>query len=105
MANKQPLVTFLFPTGGETVSGVLPITVQATDPDGKIAWVYLVQSDPLTAKHVTIAKLPGNDTGLYTFDWDTTTVPDGLRLLSAAAIDNGGKRMVDRAWIIIKNAV
>ncbi|MFX1252361.1 MAG: S8 family serine peptidase [Promethearchaeota archaeon] len=71
MINFVPTVTITYPNGGETLSGSATITWMASDPE----------DDPLT---FTIYYWDGGSwveitSGLdvLSYDWDTTTVPDG----------------------------
>ena len=95
--NRQPTVTILQPSDGDTLFGNVQVSVDAHD-DVRINYVVLYDF------YTLVGTVFGN-AGLYVFNWDTTRVANGPHLLSAAAIDSGGKRMVDRIWVTVQNSL
>jgi hypothetical protein len=79
--NTPPTVSIISPLAGATVSGIVPVVANATDLVG-VAGVQF--------------KLDGTDLGTeastppYSVNWDTTSAPDGVHLLSAVARDTAG---------------
>ncbi|MFX0062997.1 MAG: CARDB domain-containing protein, partial [Candidatus Hermodarchaeota archaeon] len=68
---SAPLVTVTSPNGGETLSGTVTITWTAADPDGDSLTFTVYYWDGST--WVELA----NGLTTTSYDWDTTTVPDG----------------------------
>ena len=88
--NKAPSVTILSPEDGSTVSGVVTITVEATDKeDGElIPDIYI---DGVLVAHAN------------TYDWDTTLYSDGLHEIKAEAIDSIGQTGSDVISVTVDN--
>jgi hypothetical protein len=76
--NKAPKVTITNPVDGSTVSGIVTISVEATDkedgpliPDIYIDGVFVIHAN--------------------SYDWDTASYSDGTYTIYAEAVDSGGK--------------
>jgi subtilisin family serine protease len=75
-----PTVSLAAPLGGSTVSGLVPVTVNAADNVG-VARVDLLVNGTVVA----------TDTGApFSFSWDSTGVANGKASLSAVAYDAAG---------------
>ena len=74
-----PSVSFISPTGG-SVSGTVKVSVDATDNVGVVRVDLLVNNAVIATTNV----------GPYTFNWNTTTVPNGSVTLTAKAYDAAG---------------
>ncbi|WP_341326706.1 S8 family serine peptidase [Methylotuvimicrobium sp. KM2] len=82
--SDAPSVNIFSPTGGNTVSGLVEVEVNATDNVG-------VSEVSLYANGFYV----GTDTTApYQFSWDSNQVPDGSVTLSATAIDAAGNEGV-----------
>jgi thermitase len=75
-----PTASITSPSAGATVSGLVAISVAATDNVG-VAQVQLAVDGSLVA---TDTSSP------FSFGWDSTTVPDGNHTLQAIALDGAG---------------
>jgi thermitase len=79
-----PTVAIASPTGGSTVAGIVPVSINATDNVG-------VTKVDLRVNGTTVA----NDTlAPYQFSWDSTTVTNGSVTLTAVAYDAAGNSAV-----------
>ncbi len=75
-----PSVSVFNPKAGQTVSGVVPVDVSATDNEGVTEVAFYAGG-----------KLVGRDTvAPYQFSWNTRNVPKGTALLQARAWDASG---------------
>ena len=79
--HRFPRVTVSSPTNGAVFvqPAPIPITVDASDPDGHITQVYLFQG---TSRLVTLTNAP------YVFQW--TNMPSGSYTLTAQILDDAG---------------
>ena len=73
----NPVVSLSTPADGTTVSAVVTVDVLATDESG-IAQVELLLDGTVIDTDTTFP---------YSFSWDTTSVTNGLKTLSARAVD------------------
>lgn len=80
--DNPPTCSIVDPIGGQTLSGVYRVEVDATD-DNQVSTVEL-SIDSGSWINIT-ANFDGT---YYYYDWDTTTVPDGSLTLDARATDN-----------------
>jgi len=83
-----PSVTVVYPNGGEILSGTVTVSANASDEDGTVINVEFLYSPDAGSTWTSL----GNDTTApYTYEWDTTTVPNGADyLIKAIATDNDG---------------
>ena len=91
-----PAVTLSSPADGANVSGVVSLVALATDNSG-------IQSVTFQIDQVDISKpvtLPP-----YSFDWNSTTIPNGAHVLSAIAIDQAGNRSTASVHVTVSNPV
>lgn len=80
--DNPPACSIVDPVGGQTLSGVYRVKVDATD-DGQVSMVEL------SIDGGSWIDITGNFDGThYFYDWNTTTVPDGSHILDARATDN-----------------
>ncbi len=82
-----PSVSWVTPSGGDTVSGTVTVQVNASDSedsDDSLTVTYTVDggSERATTYNAT--------SGYYEDSWDTTAVADGDHTLSATATDSAG---------------
>lgn len=94
--SDAPSVNIFSPTGGNTVSGLVEVEVNATDNVG-------VSEVTLYANGFYV----GTDTTApYQFSWDSDQVPDGSVTLSASAIDAAGNEGVSNdVNVTVKNTI
>ncbi|WP_404358289.1 S8 family serine peptidase [Methylotuvimicrobium sp. KM1] len=94
--NEAPSVNIFSPTGGNTVSGLVEVEVNATDNVG-------VSEVTLYANGFYV----GTDTTApYQFSWDSNQVADGSVTLSATAIDAVGNDGVSNdVNVTVKNTI
>ncbi len=94
-ADDPPRVALTAPADGATVSGTVPVTAEAVD-DVAVAQVAFAVD----------GRVLGTDTDGtdgWTASWDTTTVADGSRTLSATATDSAGQTSTDLAEVTVGN--
>jgi len=90
-----PAVSMTAPTNGATVSGTIPISATASDDVG-VTKVEFYQGSTL---------LQTVTSGLYSINWDTTTVADAAYLLTAKAFDAAGNSTTSTAVsVTVSNA-
>ena len=101
----SPKVRIIHPSESDKVSGIVNITINATDPDGSIAYVT-VSIDFGKWFNATYDA----HTGYYIYMWNTCEVSEEEHVILAKAVDNEGKTafhdirvVVDnyKAWILI----
>jgi hypothetical protein len=93
--NQAPTVAIASPTAGSTVSGTIPVTATASDPDGTIASVKFTLPDNTT---VTLTAPP------FTTTFDTTRVANGAgQTITALATDNLGATASTSVMFTIAN--
>jgi len=100
-----PKVRIIYPSEGDKVSGVVNITINATNPNSLIVYVA-VSIDIGEWFNATYDP----HTGYYVYMWNTSKISDGEHIIIAKAVDNEGKTayhdirvVVDnyKAWILI----
>ncbi|MFQ6087154.1 MAG: Ig-like domain-containing protein [Candidatus Bathyarchaeia archaeon] len=92
--NTPPIVTLLYPVGGEKLSGVINIRWSASDPDNDVLSVTLQYTTDPTPYCPTcppqrwhiISTSEDND---GTFEWDTTKYPNGQKYQLKVVISDG----------------
>jgi hypothetical protein len=89
---SAPLVSISSPAAGETVSGVVTIAAEATDDVGVMGVQVLVNDESL-----------GEMTGNYAMSWDTTTVPNGMYVISVVARDAAGNAGTTAVTVMVEN--
>ena len=91
-----PSVAISSPTGGTTVSGLVPVDVSATDNVG-VTHVDLLANGNLVASDTSAP---------FAFSWDTSKVPDGSAQLVAYAYDTAGNQTASSTVsVTVKNTV
>ncbi|MHA1259382.1 MAG: caspase family protein [Candidatus Heimdallarchaeaceae archaeon] len=88
---KPPTVTITNPADGVTVSGVITITIEATDKE----------DGPLIPSLYIDGEFIANTNS---YEWDTTTSTDGLHTIYAEASDSGRKTDSDTITVTVDNA-
>lgn len=79
--NQPPIVEIYYPLEGDTISGTVTISGNASDPDGNETLIRVeVRIDPRSWENAT-------GTTSWNYDWDTTTVPNGQHILYARSDD------------------
>lgn len=97
--HKPPVVDITCPADGDTVSGIIIITVSATDKYGVDSVEFFIDG---------IKDADGTDTTEpYEYEWDTRAVPDGSgHSLTARATDTSGNSAVsDPVQVTVSNQV
>ena len=84
--NTPPSVTITHPSMGSTVSGIVDITFDISDVNS-IEEVYVKIDD-------TGFTVSGNH-----YEWDTTTVSDGMHMITVRAVDEAGNE--GSTWILV----
>ncbi|MDP3544236.1 MAG: Ig-like domain-containing protein [Elusimicrobiota bacterium] len=90
-----PSVAFTAPAEGASVSGSVPLTALATDNVGVAGVQFRVDGVDLGAE---LRQPP------FTLPWNTTSVPNGARVLTAAARDAAGNRASATLNVTVANA-
>jgi subtilisin-like proprotein convertase family protein len=93
-ANQAPTVTFTSPTNGQTVSGTITVSANATDADGTVASVKFTLPDGTTVTDTTAP---------FSTTFDTTKVADGSRVFTAVATDNLGATATTSVTVTVAN--
>jgi len=91
--DNPPAVNITAPADGDTVSGIVTITADATDDIGVAQVDFYYDSN-----------LIGTDTASpYSVNWDTTTVDDSAYTITASAVDTASQIASDSISIIVDN--
>ena len=90
----SPLVAFITPSNGSTVSGSVTLTATASD-DVAVANVHFFVDGVAIGSPVTASP--------YTITWDCTGTPDGPHLLDAVAQDTSGNSAKSSINIMVDN--
>jgi hypothetical protein len=83
--STPPTVAITAPSDGATVSGTIIVSATASDDVGVASVQFLLDGAPLAEADTTAP---------YEVAWDTRTVPDGIRTLTARARDAAGNMTV-----------
>jgi hypothetical protein len=89
-----PAVSIAAPGGGTTVSGLVPITANASDSGG-------VASVALAVDGKTVATPTSSP---YSASWNTTAVPNGTHTVTATAKDSAGATASSSITVTVANA-
>lgn len=89
----SPSVSIASPAAGSTVSGPVPILVQASDSLG-------IRQVALSIDGGAIATLVGAP---YAFTWDSTSVPDGTVTLTASVTNVAGNSSSTSTTLVVAN--
>jgi tetratricopeptide (TPR) repeat protein len=90
---SDPTVSFQSPSDGDTVSGTVSIQVTASDDQG-IDYVEIYIDDILGG---TLTTSP------YNYNWDTTSVSDGIHSIKAVAYDTAAKKAEAEINVTVAN--
>jgi hypothetical protein len=94
-----PVISIGTPSSGATVSGIVPLSAQATDN------VALSANNPVVFA-LSGATIPGQVTmngSLFSLNWDSTTSANGPQLLSATATDTSGNTALSSVKVTVAN--
>jgi hypothetical protein len=94
-ANEAPSVSVTYPNGGEKLKDDIQISWTSTDPDNDVLTFSIYYSDDSGASWNLIQ---GGFTGSgpnYSYDWDSTTVPDGTQYMVKVMADDGAIQIED----------
>jgi hypothetical protein len=89
--NKAPAITFINPLNGATVSGIVNVSIKATDSDG------------IDSVSISINGQQASKTTSYT--WNTTGMPSGFYWITAYARDATGQSRTTSITVSIKTTV
>lgn len=78
-----PNVSVTTPSSGATVNGSVPLTATASDTTGITSVQFTVDGSPVGPKLLSAP---------YTYNWDSTTLPNGPHTISAVAVNGVGTR-------------
>lgn len=93
--NQPPTVTIFTPRNGDTVSGAVTLTAQATDTDGQVTGLAF-QIDNGAPVQASLQN------GFWTATWDTSGL-SGNHTVLATATDNGGATGADTVSVSVSN--
>ena len=94
--NLPPTVTVLYPNSGEVVNGTVTVKVTANDPDGTITNVEFLYSSDNGTGWTSLVNRTMHLFGEYRYNWDTTTVSNGVEyLIKAIATNDNGATVSD----------
>jgi hypothetical protein len=91
---SAPLVSISSPAAGETVSGEVTIAAEASDNVGVLGVQFLLNDENLGDE--------GTANG-HTMSWDTTTVPNGMYVISVVARDAAGNVGTTVVTVVVEN--
>lgn len=94
--NNPPSVTLTAPLDGATVSGVVPLTADATDAVGVVQVEFFVDGSSVGVD------ADGSDG--WSATWDSTGGPDGAVTVAATASDDSGQTDTDSVGVTVANA-
>ncbi|MHB8651863.1 MAG: S8 family serine peptidase [Minisyncoccota bacterium] len=89
-----PAVAFATPRSGAVVSGSVPVTISANDPNG-VRSVWLIINGSLAGIRNSYP---------YSFVWDTTKVPNGRMQLYTYVASNSGTYTFTSISVIVQNS-
>lgn len=92
---NPPVVEFLNPLDGQTVSGTVNVTASSSDDTAVTYIFYAVDGAPQTGN---ITEAP------YAWSWDTTQWPDGEHFLKATTHDPFGNNTAETITVTIDNS-
>jgi chitodextrinase len=97
----NPTGSITVPSGGATLSGTTPITVSASDAGG------LNHIDFYRSTNTQIGSVVATGTsGSFTYQWNTTTVPNGSYQIYAKIYDNAGNLVTtSNVTVTVNNVV
>jgi hypothetical protein len=81
-----PTVAILSPVAGQTVSGIVPVSI-AADDDVLLERVSLWLDGP----GIPLGNVPAPFSGPWTYSWDTRGLSNGVHTLQAEAVDDAGQ--------------
>ncbi len=95
-----PSVSITSPTKNAILKGTVTVTVQASSPDGIIAYVEVFYIQGTFPQDIP----PGPKAqGPYTWTWDTSTVENGTYTLQAQAVDDYGNSATSEFNVTVAN--
>lgn len=106
--NREPLVTLIYPKGGEELSGTVAIRWTASDPDGDPLIIRIEYTSdpppfcptcpPPTWNQIAVGL---ENTGEYR--WDTSSIPDGSYIIKVVVSDGVRETSTESDWITVNN--
>jgi len=95
--NQPPTVEITYPDEGDTVSGVITINGTANDPDGDVEFVEVkIDNDSWES---------ASGTTNWSYEWDTTIVPDGQHAIYARSYDGEDYSNITMVNVIVDNEI
>ena len=95
--NTAPTVTLTAPAEGATVSGTVAVEATASDASGVTQVAFSVDGTPIGTDT--------NGTNGWSVSWNSATVADGLRTVTATATDTTAHTASDSNAVTVANAV
>lgn len=99
--NTPPNVAILSPSSGESVSGIVDITVDASDNIG-LKWVVIYINGSLVFSKTVDPNNPSDPT--YTYSWNTTNYQNGSYNITVVVSDPAGNTDTDQEIVYVTNA-
>jgi hypothetical protein len=90
-----PAVSFISPSPGATVSGSVSVQVNASDNVG-VVWINLSVDETPSGSDTTAP---------YSFNWDSSSIPNGEHTLVATAQDASGNTSTATISVTVNNSV
>jgi subtilisin family serine protease len=90
-----PSVYFSSPSAGAVVSGIVSVGVSATDNIGVASVMLSVDGIPVAT----------DTASPYSFNWATTTLPNGTHTVTASATDAAGNSNMSTVSVIVNNVL
>jgi len=91
-----PSVTITNPGNGDTVSGMVTVTADASDDDGVTQVEFFVDG--------SIIGTDSDGSDGWSTSWDTTSVADGSHMVTATATDTAGQTASDSISVTVDNS-
>ncbi|MFQ5999171.1 MAG: Ig-like domain-containing protein [Candidatus Bathyarchaeia archaeon] len=89
--NISPTASIVVPSDGTKLSGVVDVSFNASDLNLENVTLHMADRSFVV-------------TGQNSFEWDTTTFPDGNYTIRLVAFDKAGNKAEDQVTVVIKNA-
>lgn len=97
-SGSPPTVAITSPANGATVSATTPVQIVASDDQGLVSLALTLDGEALQSKVVA------GKNATWAYQWDTTTVENGLHWLTVTATDNDGLTAPATVAVNVNNA-
>ncbi|MCX7734706.1 MAG: Ig-like domain-containing protein, partial [bacterium] len=95
LVDNYPFVRIIRPLDGQRLVGIVSVEAEASDDRGIRRVDFHVNS--------TRVRTYSSGGTVYTYEWDTTLVPDGVHVIRVQVEDTGGKIGQDKVVVYVEN--